>query len=475
MIVVQKNRLSSPAVFVIACSETSMLDGEFNIFIPLNMKSPDNTKLLQKGKFQMLLTFAAWGSLVAAYIFGSFILQEDYAMLAEEQVVERDYEVTGSGINEMTIMHLNSRAEIKVVFGKSQGYGGDLIVGVLYDSVGIITDILILVNRETPSFVDKLDKKGFFRQFPGKAVNEPFQLETDVDAISGSTISSAAFTNAIRSASFQAAREDFDLEVKEPPVQWKVGFDEMAILVLIVIGILAIYLKKKWLRYVSLGVSLVIVGFYLNASVSISHFAKLILGFLPGLKEHLIWWGLISVALVFPFFLRKNLYCYALCPFYAVQTILIKITGSKLKLTDRFLKFAKTASKVLLWMAFMVIFISANPTLGSFEPFAYLFSLDGAGLQWYLLPAALIGAVFVPDYYCRYFCPVGRALQMIKRFGNKILGKIHMSGSVQNHWKKQDIKKRPKKDIMKWFVRLVYLAGLALVITYLLFGLLTVR
>lgn len=77
-------------------------------------------------------------------------------MLAEEQVVERDYEVTGVGINEMTIRHLESRAEIKVAFASAQGYGGDLIVGVLYDSAGIITDILLLLDRETPSFLDKL-------------------------------------------------------------------------------------------------------------------------------------------------------------------------------------------------------------------------------------------------------------------------------------------------------------------------------
>jgi len=194
MIVVQKNCLSSLAIFAIACSESSMLEGEFNIFNLLYMKSQDNTNLLRKGKLQMLLTFAAWGSLLAAYIFGSFILQEDYSMLAEEQVVERDYEVTEAGINEMTIRHLESGAVAKVAFGSAQGYGGDLIIGVLYDSAGIITDILLLVNRETPSFLDKLDKKGFFMQFPGKAINEPFQLETDVDAISGSTISSAAIS-----------------------------------------------------------------------------------------------------------------------------------------------------------------------------------------------------------------------------------------------------------------------------------------
>ena len=165
-------------------------------------------------------------------------------------------------------------------------------------------------------------------------------------------------------------------------------------------------------------------GIYLNASVSISHFARLTLGFLPGLKEHLIWWGLVSVTLVFPFFLRKNLYCYALCPFLAVQTILIKISGFRLKLTGSFLKFAKIASQALLWMAFMIIFISENPTLGSYEPFALLFSLDGAGLQWYLLPAAMIGALLVPDYYCRYFCPVGRALTIVGNFGNKTMSLV---------------------------------------------------
>ncbi|HEC45135.1 MAG TPA: hypothetical protein ENI20_20205 [Bacteroides sp.] len=99
--------------------------------------------------------------------------------------------------------------------------------------------------------------------------------------------------------------------------------------------------------------------------------------------------------------------------------LLIKVSGFSLKLTGDFLRFAKTASTTLLWLAFMVIFLSENPTLGSYEPFALLFSLEGAGLQWYLLPAALIGALLVPDYYCRYFCPVGRALRLVGKFGDK--------------------------------------------------------
>jgi Na+-translocating ferredoxin:NAD+ oxidoreductase RnfG subunit len=378
----------------------------------------------RKGTLNRMLVLAAWGFLIAAYIFGHFLMQEDYFSLAREQVIENKLEVTDVNAEAMTIRAPQDGTISRIRFGSAQGYGGDLTVGLIYDEAGSIQDVLILTNRETVSFLKKLTRKGFFVQFQGKAVNDPLHLNTDIDAVSGCTASSLAFTNAIREAGFQAARKDFNLEVTEPPVFWKLGFDEIAILALIVIGILALYLKKKWLRYLSLAVSFVTVGIFLNASVSISHFARLTLGFLPGLKEHLIWWGLVSVTLVFPFFLRKNLYCYALCPFLAVQTILIKISGFRLKLTGSFLKLAKISSQALLWMAFMIIFISENPTLGSYEPFALLFSLDGAGLQWYLLPAAMIGALLVPDYYCRYFCPVGRALSIVGKFGHKTMSVV---------------------------------------------------
>ena len=43
----------------------------------------------------------------------------------------------------------------------------------------------------------------------------------------------------------------------------------------------------------------------------------------------------------------------------------------------------------------MLIFLSSHPTLGSYEPFALMFSLTGAGIQWYILPLSLIGSFFV--------------------------------------------------------------------------------
>jgi NosR/NirI family nitrous oxide reductase transcriptional regulator len=69
-----------------------------------------------------------------------------------------------------------------------------------------------------------------------------------------------------------------------------------------------------------------------------------------------------------------------------------------------------------LLAAFIIGQIAAHPALGSYEPFAMMFSLEGIGIQWYILPAAIIGSFFVPSFWCRLFCPVGLYLNEIVRF-----------------------------------------------------------
>ena len=95
---------------------------------------------------------------------------------------------------------------------------------------------------------------------------------------------------------------------------------------------------------------------------------------------------------------------------------MIKIGGMKIKLTPLIQKVAKHSAKFLLWLGLMIIFISRNPTLGSYEPFAMIFGLEGEGMQWYILPLVLIGILLITDYFCRYFCPVGKGFGYIIKF-----------------------------------------------------------
>ena len=121
-------------------------------------------------------------------------------------------------------------------------------------------------------------------------------------------------------------------------------------------------------------------------------------------------------------FMGRNIYCQRLCPFMVVQDLAQKISGVSLKIDSRFQRRARTLIFSLSWVALMLIFLSAHPALGSYEPFAMMFSLEGLGIQWYILPASVFGSLFVPRFWCRLFCPVGLYLNEMVRFRRKIRG-----------------------------------------------------
>ncbi len=53
-----------------------------------------------------------------------------------------------------------------------------------------------------------------------------------------------------------------------------------------------------------------------------------------------------------------------------------------------------------------------------------MFSLTGAGIQWYILPLSLVGSFFVLNFWCRLFCPVGLVLNDMVRLRRSLLKRI---------------------------------------------------
>ena len=164
-----------------------------------------------------------------------------------------------------------------------------------------------------------------------------------------------------------------------------------------------------------------VVGFYLNASMSIGNLSGLVMGFIPGLKAHLIWWILVFGTLAAIIITGKNVYCFRICPFYGVEFLLTKIGGTRLKPSKNILRRSKFVMNFLLWLSLITAFLSRHPALGSYEPFAMMFSLDGVGIQWFILPVALIGSFFMSAFWCRFFCPCGHALTKLAQFRKKIV------------------------------------------------------
>ena len=219
-----------------------------------------------------------------------------------------------------------------------------------------------------------------------------------------------AAAQAIRNGAHLAAFQKFKLDPKWAKVPWKFGLDEILILVIFVLAFVPkIYKEKPW-KYIYLAATIGIVGFYLNAAISVGNIAGLALGYIPGVKDHLIWWILVVGTVLGIVILGKNVYCYRVCPFYGIEYLLQKISGMKLNPSRTLLKRARSLVNFLLWLSLMVIFLSKHPALGSYEPFAMMFSLNGTGIQWFILPLALIGSFFMSTFWCRFFCPCGQAL-----------------------------------------------------------------
>ncbi len=86
----------------------------------------------------------------------------------------------------------------------SKGYGGDvwLMIGFLPD--GTINQVAVLEHKETPGLGSKMDDDGFKNQFlntnPGSFKLKVKKDGGEVDALTGATISSRAFTQAVQLA-----------------------------------------------------------------------------------------------------------------------------------------------------------------------------------------------------------------------------------------------------------------------------------
>lgn len=167
------------------------------------------------------------------------------------------------------------------------------------------------------------------------------------------------------------------------------------------------------MRYIVMTTAFIFLGFYLNSAIAIGNISQILLGFIPSIKENIFWWILVGGALLMPLVLKKNLYCSCVCPFGILQDYTAKLSGINIVMHKKNVKLAKTIAYFLTWIAFMIIFITSNPALGSYEPFATFFRLEGMGIQWYILPAVVLGSFILTRFFCRFFCPVGVILNIL--------------------------------------------------------------
>jgi uncharacterized protein with FMN-binding domain len=377
--------------------------------------------------WRAVLEGTAWVLLVLAFVIGQIAARPDYDALLK-QALPGKVLIRSDANTSLPVVYRIEGDEDVVIMAEGEGYGGPLVVGVRArrtEDGGRLSEILMLSHKETPAFMERLTRGHFFRQFGGEDVAGNFIVGDDIDAVSGATVSARGLTSAIRDAVHLGALNHLELKPTWREPAWVFGADEAILIALIVLAFVAGYRKDKLgktAKYAVIAGALLFIGFYANVSLSLSNIAGMFMGYIPHPSQHPMWWIMMIAVLGSIIVMGRNIYCQQLCPFMVVQDLAQAISGIKLKIDSRFQKRARTLIFSLSWIALMLIFLSAHPALGSYEPFAMMFSLEGLGIQWYILPASLLGALFVPRFWCRLFCPVGLYLNEMVRLRRKLIG-----------------------------------------------------
>ncbi|MEX0739491.1 MAG: 4Fe-4S binding protein [Pseudohongiella sp.] len=177
--------------------------------------------------------------------------------------------------------------------------------------------------------------------------------------------------------------------------------------------VMAAFLRKDArLRWITLGLTLVYLGFINGGFLSVSHITNTINLGPSMLFSDLPLWMIVVFTLITTL-IWGRVFCSSLCPFGALQDIITRIVPRRWQKTvpayihDKalYLKYALLALIIV-----MALVRSDISIFQYFEPFGTLFFYSTSMVLWTILVLILLASAVVKRFYCRYVCPLGAAL-----------------------------------------------------------------
>ncbi len=286
------------------------------------------------------------------------------------------------------------------------GYGGSMNIMVGLDKSGKIVGIEILDHNETRLFMNIIKKSGFLKRFAGR---DP----TEIDTITGATITSDAIIRIVKKASQKVLSETMGLKVKEVETELRLNiFDETILIIIILMAFIGIITKINIFRILTLIISIAFIGFAKSIPLSVVNVVNFLSLKLPILKYNIFWYTFV-IALLFLTVISGRTYCGWLCPFGAIQEFISKIKINKLSPTPHIERKAKNIKFILLWIAVVGALLARSPNLADFEPYATLFSLSGNMFMWAFVILTIAISIWDKRFWCKYLCPTGAFLGII--------------------------------------------------------------
>jgi hypothetical protein len=349
------------------------------------------------------------------------------------------------------------------------GYGGRVPVLVGTDMTGRILGVRMLSNSETPDYGNMVNDPNYLEKFRGLKGTE-IELGKGIDAVSGATITSTAVADGVRASADKLAADERIAGMARlaesaggdtPPEEVKAASDAPpsnvpapsapapsvisalnlrvngTFLLLMVVAIVGYRFRLSWLRYITLVLSLALLGLLWHQFLSVRHFSDLFqqgLGWVASHSDpskernpvaiartiaHFAPLALAGIAALF----MGRVFCGWVCPFGALTELIGRLSPWKVAIPSRLDRRMRSLKYVLL-LATPLLFAALGPARGesvfSFEPFLDTLSLNflHAGFPWIhlaWLAFLLIATILCMRFYCKYLCPVGAGLGFVSR------------------------------------------------------------
>ena len=307
------------------------------------------------------------------------------------------------------------------------GYNSTTPLTIFLDENDRIYEVEICENRETRGYLNKVINSGYLDLWDGLTPKEAATY--NVDAVSGCTFTSIAVAQ-----SLQIRMQDLSKEKGKIAIDSKLLARQICIVLVTILAAICFFNpnKTKILRYVTLLLSIAILGFWTNSLLSLALFYNWMTnGISLAIQLPLL---IIAVlAILLPLFTKKSFYCQYLCPFGAAQEFVggigLKVKGKRGQQTTdnrqqtlftkaNIFNFFAVLRKVILLTLLIIVALGVGLDLSVVEPFP-IFNYQSIGFGVAIFAAVIIVAsVFIKKPWCNYLCPTGTILESFRRLRN---------------------------------------------------------
>lgn len=299
----------------------------------------------------------------------------------------------------------------------ARGYQGptESLVAIAADGKTVV-DVLIRKSYDTELYVERVRPSDEFREsLTGRTIDDWAKIDfkkEGIEGVSGATQTSFAIADGMR------RRFVADTTVAEQ--QHKAWNIQPGLLVVVAGGVALAFssLKaSKSVRLVWQAVLIAAFAFWIGDLLSLALFA--------GWARHGLPWRtgsavilLAAVALVVPWATRKQVYCQQLCPHGAAQSWLGQFKQLQVRISSSWQRRLGYLPGILLAISFLLASFAVRFDLAQLEAFDGWVLRGGAVVSFLILVGGLVASLFVPFAYCRYGCPTGELLKLVKSGGS---------------------------------------------------------